>query len=84
MGATTENPSFNLNAALLSRCRVFVLHKLQLADLQALLRAALANGECGLGDVPLQADDAALALIASTADGDARCALNSLEMAAEV
>eukprot|EP00047_Mylnosiga_fluctuans_P011543 m.21889 g.21889 ORF g.21889 m.21889 type:complete len:450 (+) comp3681_c0_seq2:2820-4169(+) len=83
VGATTENPSFNLNAALLSRCRVFVLGKLPTATIEAILRNALANGDAGLGDVPLQADDEAISLIAASADGDARTALNSLEMAAE-
>ncbi|AVK62882.1 AAA family ATPase [Lactobacillus sp. CBA3606] len=80
IGATTENPSFEINAALLSRCKVLVLKELTEADLEQVLKAALAHpqGFPGL-TVHLQADT--LALIANFANGDARMALNTLEMA---
>ena len=82
VGATTENPSFELNAALLSRCRVIVLEGLGPEDLAALLRRALADPERGLGASRVEADDAALAELAQLASGDARKALNLLELAA--
>ncbi len=82
VGATTENPSFEVISALLSRARVYVLRPLSVADLTALLRSALADGERGLGAQQLAADDAALDAIAHAADGDARRALNMLELAA--
>jgi putative ATPase len=82
VGATTENPSFEVISALLSRARVYVLRPLSVADLTALLRSALADGERGLGAQQLAADDAALDTIAHAADGDARRALNVLELAA--
>jgi putative ATPase len=82
VGATTENPSFELNAALLSRCRVIVLEGLGPEDLAALLRRALADPERGLGSSGIEADDAALAELAQLASGDARKALNLLELAA--
>src|SRR4029079_6476214 len=82
VGATTENPSFELNGALLSRCRVVVLDPLSPADLVQLLERALADAERGLGGRGLAADDEALASIAQLASGDARRALNLLEMAA--
>ncbi len=82
VGATTENPSFEVISALLSRARVYVLRPLSVADLIALLRSALADGERGLGAQQLAADDAALDTIAHAADGDARRALNMLELAA--
>jgi putative ATPase len=82
VGATTENPSFEVISALLSRARVYVLRPLSVADLTALLRSALADGERGLGAQQLAADDAALDTIAHAADGDARRALNMLELAA--
>jgi putative ATPase len=84
IGATTENPSFELNSALLSRARVYVLRALQAEDLQAILAVALVDVERGLGNLHLElpADD--LALIADAADGDARRALNLLEIAAEL
>ncbi|MCC6319312.1 MAG: replication-associated recombination protein A [Gemmatimonadaceae bacterium] len=83
VGATTENPSFELNGALLSRTRVFVLTALGAADLEALLRRALADEERGLGREQLVADDDALAWLARESDGDARRALNALEAAAQ-
>ncbi len=82
IGATTENPSFEVISALLSRCRVYVLHRLTAAEVVTILRRALADSEHGLGAARLTADDAALAAIAGLADGDARTALNILEVAA--
>jgi len=82
VGATTENPSFEVISALLSRARVYVLRPLSVADLTALLGSPLADGERGLGAQQLAADDAALDTIAHAADGDARRALNMLELAA--
>jgi putative ATPase len=82
VGATTENPSFEINSALLSRVRVFVLRPLEPVDLRALLDRALADAERGLGAVGLRAEDDALQLIAAEADGDARRALTALEAAA--
>lgn len=81
IGATTENPSFEMNAALLSRCKVFVLERLSPDDIESLLNRALEDSDRGLGDKSVQADDAALRFIAEVADGDARAALNFLEMA---
>jgi len=81
IGATTENPSFEVVSALLSRARVYVLKSLQVADLVALLNAALTDTERGLGSEQLQAQPDALELIARAADGDARRALNMLELA---
>ncbi|MCI0435687.1 MAG: replication-associated recombination protein A [Gemmatimonadetes bacterium] len=82
IGATTENPSFEVIGALLSRMRVFVLQPLDAADIALLLRRAVADGERGLGARSLEVTDDALALIANEADGDARRALNALESAA--
>jgi putative ATPase len=81
VGATTENPSFEVNAALLSRCRVYVLHALDDAALHVLLRRALADPVRGLGAAGVQVDDDALGLIVRLAGGDARAALNILELA---
>jgi putative ATPase len=82
VGATTENPSFELNGALLSRCRVVVLEPLSPSDLVRLLERALADEERGLGAQRLAADADALASIAQLASGDARRALNLLELVA--
>ncbi|HSG41411.1 MAG TPA: replication-associated recombination protein A [Thermoanaerobaculia bacterium] len=79
VGATTENPSFELNAALLSRARVIVLEGLRAEDLIALMRRALADPERGLGT---DADDDALEALAQLASGDARRSLNLLELSA--
>jgi putative ATPase len=84
IGATTENPSFEVIAALLSRCRVYVLHRLDEDDVRLILRRALADRERGLGRLGVEADDEALGLIAGLADGDARAALNILEVASGV
>ncbi|HVJ18894.1 MAG TPA: replication-associated recombination protein A [Polyangiaceae bacterium] len=82
IGATTENPSFAVNAALLSRCRVFRLEALEEIDLVALLERALGDHERGLGARNLSAEPAALGAMASAARGDARRALGLLEIAA--
>ncbi len=80
IGATTENPSFEVNGALLSRCRVFVLKALENKDLVKLLGKALTN-PAGFGDQKVQMTDRQLKAIASFSNGDARTALNTLEMA---
>jgi putative ATPase len=82
VGATTENPSFEVVSALLSRARVYVLRSLSIDDIATLLRAALEDEERGLGKDHLQAEPEALELIARAADGDARRGLNMLELAA--
>src|SRR5690606_13481385 len=84
VGATTENPSFELNSALLSRCRVHVMEALSVEDITVALRQALADAERGLGDRDLHVGDEQLQLIAQAADGDVRRALTLLEIAAEV
>jgi putative ATPase len=81
VGATTENPSFEVNAALLSRCRVYVLQPLAEEDLVGILSRALAEPERGLGLTGVGADADALRLITRLAGGDARSALNVLELA---
>ncbi len=81
IGATTENPSFEVNSALLSRCRVFTLYALSDEDIQGLLRRALADTERGLGALHVMVGDEALTLITTFANGDARTALNALELA---
>jgi putative ATPase len=82
IGATTENPSFEINSALLSRCRVYVLKPLTEDQIVLLLRRALADRERGLGDKNLTASDDVLKKIASYTSGDARSAYNVLEVAA--
>jgi len=82
IGATTENPSFAINAALLSRARVFELQPLGEEELVRLLERALQDKVHGLGELTLRADPACLAAIASGAQGDARRALDVLEVAA--
>ena len=84
IGATTENPSFEVISALLSRARVYVLRPLSVEDLLTLLRSALTDAERGLGAQHLEAEPAALDLLARAADGDARRALNMLELAASL
>jgi len=83
IGATTENPSFELNGALLSRARVVVLEPLSPDHIMVVLKRALTDAEHGLGAQNLSADDEALRWLAVEADGDARRALNVLEAAAE-
>jgi len=84
VGATTENPSFELNSALLSRCRVHVMEAVSPDDILAALRRALDDGERGLGDRKLSIGDDQLLLIATAADGDVRRGLTLLEIAAEL
>jgi putative ATPase len=84
IGATTENPSFEINAALLSRCRVYTLVALTEEQIVGLLRRALADVERGLGASGVAAEDEALATIASYSSGDARNALNALDVAAKL
>lgn len=82
LGATTENPFFTLNSALLSRSRVFQLKPLQEEDLVDLLKKAIADPQRGLGQLPLQVSGEALEHWARMSEGDARSALNALELAA--
>jgi putative ATPase len=84
IGATTENPSFEIIAALLSRCRVYTLVALSEEQIVGLLRRALVDIERGLGESGIEADDEALATIASYSSGDARNALNALDVAAKL
>jgi putative ATPase len=91
IGATTENPSFEINAALLSRCRVYTLRALEQEEVLALLQRALTDGADsppgearGLGELGLQAEEGSLETIASYSSGDARNALNALEVAAKL
>jgi putative ATPase len=82
IGATTENPSFEINGALLSRCRVYILHQLTEGQIVELLRRALEDPERGLGKMKLRAGDEVLEQIAAYSSGDARSAYNVLEVAA--
>jgi putative ATPase len=86
IGATTQNPSFEVIPALLSRCRVCVLNFLKEADLAKILARAAADRERGLfaGEEPLEVEEAAITYLARVADGDARRALNALELAASL
>jgi putative ATPase len=81
IGATTENPSFEVNAALLSRSKVFVLRPLDEAAIVTILRRAMRDEERGLGKQAPEADEAALVAMARYANGDARVALNLLQLA---
>lgn len=80
IGATTENPSFEVNGALLSRCKVFVLHELTVSDLCELLKRAIKD-ERGFGNLDVEISDELIEVIANFANGDARSALSTLEMA---
>ena len=82
IGATTENPFFEVNAPLLSRSRLFRFEKLTKADIEILLKCALADEERGLGKMNVTADEDAISHLADIADGDARRALTALEAAA--
>ena len=84
IGATTENPSFEIISALLSRCRVYVLQPLSEDRITQLLRRAVEDKDRGLGALNLTADDDALELIASYSSGDCRSAYNTLEVAAQL
>src|SRR6202171_1833989 len=81
IGATTENPSFEINSALLSRCRVYVLKPLTEEQIVDLLKRALTDSERGLGEMHVEASDDVLKKIASYTSGDARSAYNVLEVA---
>ena len=83
IGATTENPSFELNNALLSRARVYVLRSIGSVEIEQIIRHALAT-ENGLGDKGLSIEDKACSMLADVADGDARRALNLLEIASDL
>jgi len=80
VGATTENPSFEINSALLSRCKVFILKALEESDLKTLLEHALKSPK-GFGNLEISMEEELLMMIARFANGDARTALNTLEMA---
>ena len=84
IGATTENPSFELNNALLSRVRVYVLKSLDEADIKRLLERALQDRDHGLGELQLQVDDEVLEKLSVLADGDARRALNLIEIISDL
>ena len=84
IGATTENPSFELNNALLSRARTYVLKPLTDSDIEAILDKAMSDRERGLGGLELSLSDEARRLLATAADGDARRALNLLEIASDL
>ncbi|HXG94035.1 MAG TPA: replication-associated recombination protein A [Blastocatellia bacterium] len=84
IGATTENPSFEVNSALLSRSKVFVLEPLSVEHIILILKRALEDKERGLGDVRVDAPDDVLRTIAAYASGDARVALNTLELAVSI
>ena len=84
IGATTENPSFELNNALLSRVKTYVLKSLEESDIARLLKRAVADREAGLGERNIKIDDEQVNQIAAIADGDARRALNMLEIAADL
>ena len=83
IGATTENPSFELNGALLSRLRVFVLESLTAADIKVVIQQAIADATRGIGDTVIGIDDDALEMLANESDGDARRALTVLEAAGQ-
>ena len=84
IGTTTENPSFEVIGPLLSRTKVYVLHPLTVEDLEKILRAALEDRERGLGGRPVRLEENVLRKLAVYADGDARAALNALEIAVEL
>ncbi|MFA7170188.1 MAG: replication-associated recombination protein A [Candidatus Paceibacterota bacterium] len=84
IGATTENPSFEVNNALLSRCRVFVLEKLEIEDLEKIIDRALKDRENGLGASGIKIGKREIKLLAEMSDGDARIALGVLEFASEM
>lgn len=81
IGATTENPSFEVIGPLLSRCKVYVLNSLGPSDIQEILRRALADKERGLGSIPISVPDEVIEQLALYANGDARMALNIFELA---
>ena len=82
IGATTENPYFEVNKALISRSTVFMLKPLESRDVERIIRMALTDSERGLGNYPLKVDEEAIRYLADISNGDARRALNALELAA--
>lgn len=82
IGSTTENPMVSMTGAVVSRCRLFQFYPLTVSDVEKAMRAALADKERGLGTLNIKIDDDAFEHIAATANGDARSALNALELAA--
>lgn len=82
IGSTTENPMVSMTGAVVSRCRLFQFYPLTVSDVEKAMRAALADKERGLGALNIKIDDDAFEHIAATANGDARSALNALELAA--
>jgi len=84
IGATTENPSFEVNNALLSRARVFVLEKLELIHIVKILKKALNDKDSGLGKLKIEINEKDLNFLAEMSDGDARTALNALEFASNI
>ena len=83
IGATTENPSFEVISALLSRCRVFVLQSLEPSDIERVIKRALTDKKRGLGNLSIRISEESIKFLANMADGDARIALNALELAAK-
>jgi len=81
IGATTENPSFEVISALLSRCKVFVLNKLSPQEIEKLIELAISDKEKGLGNCNIEIDDSTIAFIANFCDGDSRIAYNILDIA---
>lgn len=84
IGATTENPSFEVRGALLSRCRVFVLENLKIEHISKILKRALSDKNIGLGDMKIEINDESINLLANMSNGDARVALNILEYASSI
>lgn len=84
IGATTENPSFEVNSALLSRCRVFVLNSLGAENVEALVRNSLADKKKGLGEKKIKIEEENIRFLADVSAGDARSAYNALELAASI
>jgi len=84
IGATTENPSFEVNSALLSRCRVFVLNLFDVSDIEIILKRALVDKNRGLGDKKIEIKEETIKYLANLANGDARGALNGLEISAGI
>lgn len=84
IGATTENPSFEVNSALLSRCRVFVLNALESKDIETIIKRSLTDVERGYGSVKIDTSEQTIKYLSDMANGDARTALNALELAISV
>lgn len=84
IGATTENPSFEVRGALLSRCRVFVLKSLNIDNINLVIKRALRDKESGLGNIEIEINDDAIKMLAQFSNGDARTALNVLELASSI